>query len=477
MLVAKETERAQPALMEIERERMARIAYSMKDRLGQRGPTAFQVNQSMFPMTLDQLGIARFPSNGEVYHSRNNGKSIRIGGLANETLWVDNLPFTLELPPLTLGVSYVVTTFGDLVAATDPEILRGGRVTGREVVRKFFKAGLEHAVYLEKGDNGVELLLGYQAVPGSNLVYFVEKPLAGLLNPLHEQILNIAIGGFAIASAIALMAYVSLRFHLRHLEAIRRYAWNRLQNTSARNIASPALPVHSEFHVLKELLDAEARRSDAAQAMINSFSGYAQLLRSFQLRIHNALDVQSQIIAYAEFATAALQPRLGVAKIRFQTLSVTNPKACANLAITFRPQGASYSTPQWSTDPAARVILGRMAKSNSAQYDNLGAHLPIRAGDNFVGVLTFEGYPNPIHFGVLEPILSTAVMMLAENLQRSSEAVAKLLDEVNQLTSPRPSASEGNGITAQDDHSGESKEWSQVAPEDEQTLKTKRQGA
>jgi hypothetical protein len=449
MLVAKETERAQPALMEIERERMARIAYSMKDTLGQRGPTAFQVNQSMFPMTLDQLGIARFPSNGEVYHSRNNGKSIRIGGLANETLWVDNSPFILELPPLTLGVSYVITTFGDLVASTDPEILRGGRVTGREVVRKFFKAGVEHAVYLEKGANGDELLLGYQAVPGTNLVYFVEKPLAGLLNPLHEHLLNIAIGGFAIAAAIALLAYLSLRFHLRHLEAIRRYAWNRLQNSSARNIVSPALPVKSEFHVLKELLDTEARRSDAAQAMINSFSGYVQLLRSFQLRLHNSPDVQSKVIAFAEFATAALQPRPGMAKIRFHTPSVANPKACAILAISLRPDGATYAAPQWLNDPAARIILGRMTKCNSAQYDNLGAHLPIWAGDSFVGVLTFEDYPNPVHFGVLEPILSTAVMMLAENLQWSSEAVAGLLEKMNQLGIPKPTTVEGDNQTAQ----------------------------
>lgn len=105
------------------------------------------------------------------------------------------------------------------------------------------------------------------------------------------------------------------------------------------------------------------------------------------------------------------------------------------------------------------------------------AHLPIRAGDSFVGVLTFEGYPNPIHFGVLEPILSTAVMMLAEHLQRSSDAVATLLEEMNHLGTPKASPSEVNSNSAQNGTSDESKQWSQSAPDDEQTLKTKRQGA
>jgi hypothetical protein len=118
-----------------------------------------------------------------------------------------------------------------------------------------------------------------------------------------------------------------------------------------------------------------------------------------------------------------------------------------------------------------------MVKSNSAQYDNLGAHLPIWAGDNFVGVLTFEDYPNPVHFGVLEPILSTAVMMLAENLQWTSEAVAALQEEMSQLGNPKAAAADGNNPAAQQGQSGESNDRSKAAPEPDQTLKIRRQGA
>ncbi len=99
-------------------------------------------------------------------------------------------------------------------------------------------------------------------------------------------------------------------------------------------------------------------------------------------------------------------------------------------------QSLGLSKLTWTSDPQARVVFGRMARALGPQMDNLGVHLPIRAQQRLVGVMTFEGYPYSTHFAAVEAILASAALVLADRLARNNGALRDLQEAIQACRTP-----------------------------------------
>lgn len=441
-LVARYTDDRIPSLMELELERSGRMAFDLKERMDNKTLKAFEASTDRFPIALDRLKLPRFPRYGEVFLSQYEGKFIRIGGTLEGKIWVDMTPFDLEVPAVTQGSFFLITTFGDFVTSSDEAMrLSSGQVTNKDIVRTFFQSGVEQGVRLESSDKG-EVIVGFRSVPSTNLVLFFEKPLTGLLEPLNKALLMLALGGAAVALAAGILGYVVLQMQLRPLAKLKIFAIRLVLGHGLRAGALPGVPQRSEFKPIEEAFALLIGRLHSNEGRIFGVVQYIKMLHQFQQKTQSANDFQSIRYALAELSLNLLQP-LPQNQAAFVFAHPQVPtKECLAVQNIGQNQGrVSVASIQAIRDDFGVKVIQDYAKINQCVLDQNGAHIPVRVGIRLLGFLSVRNYPNAAHFEIVSPLLTIALGMLSEKVSAHLDWVEAFMDDIENILRSRPQTS------------------------------------
>lgn len=404
-----------PGEMELESERLARLALEIKDKMLVQTPKSFEANPESFPMKLDALQFPRFPRYGEVFASVRGGSRIRVGGTLTGQIWVDMSPYDLELPDSSPAVYYLMNTFGSFMASSDSVLRQTGKITNRDLVRAFFQSGLDQNVRVSSRTDG-DWLEGFRTVPGTNLVLFVEKPLAGVLAPLNRALGQMLFGAFAFALLALLLSWPVFHFGLRPLARIREHALV-LKNQRGEPVGRlPALARRSEFADIADafgLLEGQIKR---ARGMGQTLVQYVRMLGLYQRASSTRETVHDQLRYLAELAVSLLQPT-PQNPVVFVFRDLQDAQGMVFTVPCVQSGGKMVmGEPQPVRDALASQILARYGGAERVEMDQHGVYVPVRAGEIVLGVLVVQRYPNPTHYRMTEPTLTVGLGIFSDRL-------------------------------------------------------------